>query len=99
MKPCCPEATSLCVKEYVDGKLVPAPQKHGRKPYVRDRKRTLAVRWDPTENDWRFFYPRKPDGHLAHGFVSGYMKFEEFVAELQARGYDLHSIAFTAKIK
>lgn len=59
----------------------------------------LTYKWSKKEKDFLIHYPRKCDGHLVHGFFSGYMNGKEFMEELEKRGYDLKTLKFEVKEK
>lgn len=57
----------------------------------------LRVRWSKRENDWMIYQPNGPDGHLMGDFLGGHLSFDEFVKELDGRGYDTTTLRFTVK--
>ena len=54
----------------------------------------LRFRWSKREKDFLISFPNKPDGHLVHGFFEGYMSGQDFLKELEKRGYDLTTLKF-----
>lgn len=67
----------------------------------------LVVKWSKKENDLLIGGPNGPDRHLTHGFFNrtpiltwdGKVAYENFVKELENRGYDITTLKFSIKRK
>lgn len=70
----------------------------------------LIVRWDNRRQEHIIHYPKKCDGHLAHGMLfcpimgqdwdkGGAIKFDpSYADELKTRGYDLSTLRFEIRL-
>lgn len=61
-----------------------------------DQETTLGVCWSKKENDWMIYYPEKPDGWMMNDFIKSDV-FQNFIGELNKRGYDTDSLRFSVK--
>lgn len=67
----------------------------------------LMVKWSKKEQDLLIGGPNGPDRHLTHQFFSvvpylsheGKVVYENFVKELENRGYDITTLKFSIKRK
>jgi hypothetical protein len=71
----------------------------------------LSVIYDKRQKDFVVKYPRNCDGHLAMGHLVGDIlrysplkkpypfEVENFVKELEARGYDIETLKFSIELK
>lgn len=77
----------------------------GRPPRRKDRDRILAAVWSEGEDDLKFYYPSKPDGHWLYGWFSharwpgGTDQNRSFLQELEERGYDVKTLRFSVERK
>lgn len=70
----------------------------------RCKNNKLLCRWDKTENDLKFWFPRKCDGSLLNHHLCGkrveplmmndYKWIHSFTDELEKRGYDITTLRF-----
>lgn len=63
-----------------------------------DYTTTLGVCWSKEENDWKIYFPRKPDGWYIYSIISDKF-FENFLKELEEAGYDLKTLRFSIRKK
>lgn len=67
----------------------------------------LMVRWSKKEQDLLIGGPNGPDRHLGHAFLNmtpilnweGKVLYENFIKELENRGYDITTLKFSIKRK
>lgn len=58
---------------------------------------TLRIYWSKREKDWMIDGPNGPDKHLTHAWMSGRLTFDQFIEELQTRGYDVSTLRLSVK--